>query len=105
MGLINYQRKFIPKFSEIAEPLYKIMHTKGLDGRFEKKIDGAIDVLKKSTQKSTTRYPKKVYSTWEEDGIKSFHCICKIMMSDRGLIMPDFLKEFELHTDASDYGY
>ena len=35
MGLINYHREFIPKFSEIAEPLYKMMHTKGLDGRFK----------------------------------------------------------------------
>ena len=91
MGLINYHRDFIPKFSEIAEPLYKMMHKKGLDGRFKKK-NGAID-------------GKKVYLTWEDDGIKAFHCLREIMMSDRVLIMPDFLKEFELHTDASDYGY
>ena len=67
------------------------MHTRGLDGRFKKK-NGAVD-------------GKKVYLTWEDDGIKAFHCLREIMMSDRVLIMPDFLKEFELHTDASDYGY
>ena len=74
MGLINYQREFIPKFSEKAELLNKMINTKDLDGRFKKKnIDG-----------------KKVYLTLEEDGIKAFHCLREIMMSHRVLIMPDF---------------
>ena len=48
---------------------------------------------------------KKVYLSWEENGIKTFHYLREIMMSDRVLVMPDFLKELELQTDASDYGY
>ena len=57
------------------------MHTQGLDGRFKKK-NGVID-------------EKKIFLTWADDGIKAFHCLREIMMSDRVLIRPDFLKEFE----------
>ena len=78
LGIINFQRKFIPRCSEIAKPLSELTGGKSGD-----KI------------------------TWNEEMNKAFEDLKELAVQDIGLAYPDYSKEaepLELSVDASGFG-
>ncbi|GFS02368.1 Pol polyprotein [Elysia marginata] len=75
LGVLNYYRKFIPKFSSLSAP---------------------ISNLKKSGQ------PDKIH--WTLDCQTALDKILLALNSDPILILPNFSQKFNLRTDASDTG-
>jgi hypothetical protein len=73
IGLVGYYRRFIPKLSSIAEPLYKLLK-------------------------------KNVRWEWKQPQQQAFDQLKSILTSSPILSLPDFTKEFYLHTDASATG-
>ncbi len=73
LGLASYYRKFIKNFAKIATPL--------------------TNLLKKSA------------GTYEWDGAckKAFETLKGILVKAPVLKLPDFVKDFEIHSDASDF--
>jgi hypothetical protein len=73
LGLASYYRKFIKNFVRIATPV--------------------TNLLKKSA------------GTYEWDGAcdKAFETLKGILVKARVLKLPDFDKDFEIHSDASDF--
>ncbi len=73
LGLASYYQKFIKKFAKIAAPL--------------------TNLLKKSA----------VTYEWEEACNETFETLKGILVKAPVLKLPDFNKEFEIHSDASDF--
>jgi hypothetical protein len=73
LGLASYYRKFIKNFAKIAAPL--------------------TNLLKKSV----------VTYEWDEACDKTFETLKGILVKALVLKLPDFDKEFEIHSDASDF--
>jgi hypothetical protein len=73
LGLASYYRKFIKNFAKIAGPL--------------------TNLLKKSA----------VTYDWDEACDKAFGTLKGILVKAPVLKLPDFDKEFEIHSDASDF--
>jgi hypothetical protein len=73
LGLASYYRKFIKNFAKIAAPL--------------------TNLLKKSA----------VTYEWEEACDEAFGTLKGILVKAPVLKLPDFDKEFEIHSDASDF--
>jgi hypothetical protein len=73
LGLASYYRKFIKNFAKIAAPL--------------------TNLLKKSA----------VTYKWEEACGKAFETLKGILVKVPVLKLPDFDKDFEIHSDASDF--
>jgi hypothetical protein len=73
LGLASYYRKFIKNFAKIAAPL--------------------TNLLKKSA----------VTYEWEEACDKAFEALKGILVKASVLKLPDFDKDFEIHSDASDF--
>jgi hypothetical protein len=73
LGLGSYYRKFIKNFAKIAAPL--------------------TNLLKKSA----------VTYEWEEACVETFGTLKGILAKAPVLKLPDFDKEFEIHSDASDF--
>jgi len=73
LGLAFYYRKFIKNFAKIAAPL--------------------TNLLKKSV----------VTYEWEEACNEAFETLKGILVKAPVLKLPDFDKEFEIHSDASDF--
>ncbi|GFS12437.1 retrovirus-related Pol polyprotein from transposon 412 [Elysia marginata] len=75
MGLISYNRAFIPKFSSITSPL--------------------TDLLPKGNSEKVI---------WPSECEKSLLHIQKILTEDPILIIPNLKDQFIIRIDASDYG-
>jgi hypothetical protein len=73
LGLASYYQKFIKNFAKIAAPL--------------------TNLLKKSA----------VTYEWEEACNETFETLKGILVKAPVLKLPDFNKEFEIHSDASDF--
>jgi hypothetical protein len=73
LGLASYYHKFIKNFAKIAAPL--------------------TNLLKKSA----------VTYEWEEACKKAFGTLKGILVKASMLKLPDFDKEFEIHSDAFDF--
>jgi hypothetical protein len=73
LGLASYNRKFIKNFTKIAAPLTKIL------------------------KKSAVSYE------WEEACDEAFGTLKGILVKAPVLKLPNFDKEFEIHSDASDF--
>jgi len=73
LGLASYYRKFIKNFAKIAAPL--------------------TNLLKKST----------VTYDWDETCDEAFETLKGILVKAPVLKLPDFDKDFEIHSDASDF--
>ncbi len=73
LGLASYYRKFIKNFAKTAGPL--------------------TNLLKKST----------VTYDWDEACEEAFGTLKGILVKASVLKLPDFDKEFEIHSDASDF--
>jgi len=73
LGLVSYYRKFIKNFAKIAAPL--------------------INLLKKSTM---------TYE-WEGACDEAFETLKGILVKALVLKLPDFDKDFEIHSNASDF--
>ncbi len=73
LGLASYYRKFIKNFAKIAGPL--------------------TNLLKKSV----------VTYDWDEACDEAFETLKGILVKAPVLKLPDFDKEFEIHSDASDF--
>jgi hypothetical protein len=73
LGLASYYRKFIKNFAKIAAPL--------------------TNLLKKST----------ITHDWEEACDKAFETLKGILVKAPVLKLPDFDKDFEIHSDTSDF--
>ncbi len=73
LGLASYYRKFIKNFAKIATPL--------------------TNLLKKSSE---------TYE-WEEACNKAFETLKGILVKALVLKLPDFDKDFEIHSDASNF--
>jgi hypothetical protein len=73
LGLASYYRKFIKDFAKIAAPL--------------------MNLLKKSA----------ITYEWEEACDKAFETLKGILVKVPVLKLPDFDKEFEIHSDAFDF--
>ena len=72
LGTVNYYRKFIPHFSQIAAPFYT--HT-------------------------SKKYPEKIQ--WNPQLTEAFENLKQALTDDAFLIAPDYKKTFYLATDAS----
>ncbi|KAI4293155.1 hypothetical protein PAPHI01_2429 [Pancytospora philotis] len=75
LGLVNYNREFIPKFTQLTLPLYAML--KGEP--------------KKSTQKVD----------WTEESAEAFKAVKAAMKESTFLAMPNFSRDFIVITDAS----
>jgi hypothetical protein len=73
LGLASYYHKFIKNFAKIAAPL--------------------TNLLKKSA----------VTYDWDEAGDEAFEALKGILVKVPVLKLPDFDKDFEIHSDASDF--
>ncbi len=73
LGLASYYRKFIKNFAKIVAPL--------------------TNLLKKSA----------ITYEWEEACGEAFETLKGILVKAPVLKLPDFDKEFEIHSDASDF--
>ncbi len=73
IGLVSYYRKFIKNFAKIATPL--------------------TNLLKKSS---------KTYE-WDEVCNEAFETLKNILVKAPVLKLPDFDKDFEIHSNASDF--
>ncbi len=74
LGLVSYYRKFIKNFAKIATPLTNLL----------KKSSGTYE--------------------WEEACNEAFDTLKGILVKAPVLKLPDFDKEFEMHSDAFDFG-
>jgi hypothetical protein len=73
LGLASYYRKFIKNFAKVGAPL--------------------TNLLKKSA----------VIYNWDEACDKTFETLKDILVKAPVLKLPDFVKDFEIHSDASDF--
>ena len=73
-GLLNYYRKFVPNYAEIASPLTNL-----------------------------TRKGQPTEVAWTDKCEKSFRALKKIMSSAPVLALPDLTKPFIVRSDASNY--
>ena len=85
LGLSSYYRRFIMDYAKIARPLTKML--KGYDGNSQ------------ISKYQSKKFPVKFNSEQKETFVR----LKNISTSEDVLIYPDFKKEFNLTTDASDY--
>ena len=91
LGLANYYRKYCENFAQITQPLVELSVTKHLEPKFKKK-NGQIN-------------NKKVEIKWNEKAETAFNHIKAQLCNEKILKLPDFEKEFQIYTDACEYGY
>ena len=80
LGFVEYYRRFIKGFSQIAKPLYQL--TKGLESQ-------------------TKKTAKKTFIKWGEKEEESFKTLKEACTTAPILAYPDYSLPFILHTDSS----
>ena len=78
LAMFSFYRRFIPGFSQIAEPIIRL--TKGHTGKGD-----------------------KIPVEWSEECQKALNTLKDLVKKDVILAYPDFTKPFQVHTDASEY--
>lgn len=87
VGLAGYYRRFIPKFSEIASPLFKLLK-KGVDFNWDPFCDEAFSILKNALISTPIlQYP---------DYSKEFHVTCDASLVALGAVLSQEYDNFEL---------
>lgn len=84
LGMSGYYRRFVKDYAKMAKPLTKLL--RGEDGRLPKHLSAKKEI------------------TLDEEAIKGFRKIINSLVSEDLLLRyPDFSREFQLTTDASNY--
>lgn len=83
LGLTSYYRRFIQDYAKIAKPLTNMTR-------------GELSQVRANQS-------KKVAIELNDEGLKAFQTLKKLLTSAEVLAFPDFDKPFNLTTDASDY--
>jgi hypothetical protein len=94
LGLFNYYRSFIARFSWIAAPLYEGLKTSKREGQ----PDANLTAKQKAQARGRYSFPDTLATR------QAFETLKKHLSSAPLLAFPDFSKEFILHTDACRHG-
>ena len=89
LGIFGYQREFIHKYQELAQPLYDMQNLKEVPANLRKK-NGTVK-------------GKLVDVQWSEETERCFYKLRDICSRELKLHMPNFTAEFHLKTDACNY--
>ena len=99
IGLLSYYRRFIPKFSVIASPLYELLQTSGNAPHLS-----ATKVRKKPSKKSNGQLPSSTKISWEDKHQEALKELISYLVNPPLMAYPDPSKPYILHTDASQLG-
>ena len=91
LGLSGYYRRFIPKYSEIANPLQSLLR-------------GQDNVKHKSKKKRVTNEETSIKDKWDSSCENAFTRLKQMLTTAPILGFQDFNREFILETDASFHG-
>lgn len=95
MGFLSYYRTYIPNFSRIAQPLYKLLST-APDQKNREKIS--------ATTRKKGNPPPKTPIPWTEHHQKVLTSLIDKLIEPPILGYPEMTQPFVLHTDASQDG-
>jgi transposase InsO family protein len=91
LGFTGFYRRFVPGYSQIAEPLHYLLRGNTPGGR-------------KSRKKKKQPEAKPPPWIWDVPQQQAFQTLIDILSSDQVLAYADYSKPFILHTDASGHG-
>ena len=105
LGLFSYYRQFVPRFAQIAEPLYRMKTslTKGLRVTFTK--TSTRGKPKEGQEEVHHRVLQQTPLYWDQESIAAFEQLKERLCSAEVLAAPDFERPFSLYCDASYQGY
>ena len=103
LGLVNYYRRFIRGFAQIATPLYALLKKDPDKKQKGPKPKGAAPTKKLPTPKGT-KSPPLPSLNWTAPAQHAFEELKKALTTAPCLHSPDFSKPFILQTDASGDG-
>ena len=99
IGFLNYYRKYIQNFSQIAKPLFELLQKHPLQER---------NTIQKRNFRSGSKSPVIIPSTtpidWQQYHQKALNKLIDRLSSPPLLANPDFTLPFVLYTDASASG-
>ena len=101
LGFISYYRPYIPNFSRIAQPLYRLTSAEGTPGTGEQikwKVKG------KGKQKKSNQLPSSQTIIWTEQHQEVLCQLIEYLLHPPILGYPEFEQPFVLHCDASQEG-
>ena len=91
IGFLSYFRKYIKGFSQISQPLFKL-------------LEKSSHTQSTNNKKPNSQLPSSTPITWLDEHSKALEILIKRVTTEPVLCYPDFTKPFVLHTDASGYG-
>jgi hypothetical protein len=91
LGAANYLRRYIPNYAQVTQPLYNLVDQK--------------KILKSLRKKNGAPDGRKIALVWTDLAIEHFAKLQQILCSELVLALPDFSKDMNVTTDASELGY
>ena len=102
VGMLNYYRKYIPNFSQVAAPLFDLLQKQPADRNVTTQRNMNIGSTQKNTNNKqvSSNQPIKWTQVHQDILLKLINCL----KSPPILAYPDFNAPYVLHTDASQAG-
>ena len=102
VGMLNYYRKYIPNFSQVAAPLFDLLQKQPADRNVttQRSMNAGSTQKKTNNKHISSNQPIKWTQVHQDVLLKLINCL----KSPPILAYPDFNAPYVLHTDASQAG-